>query len=279
MFDKSKLNTRRIRVVWLSPNDWEGARGFRYGNVRFSFDWATLIAGKKAFWVESYAYGVPACRILLTSLDYSGWLTPYDPEIGDGPWWLASNGEHYRNGDYCLEFMIEDDLALKDATEVDFVTHHPKRCNIDYKTCRYCGWMADKAGAEFLALLVSRTGKISLPGLIEKKDDEQLRPSLYTYSAVTLLSSRVRKIKCDSHGTVSSTDTQAPALARALLRTLADDAFTSERKQFVACFKSVIEADLAVKDLLAHELGLPDAVFDSPSGNLSPLRRAVGKAI
>lgn len=37
VFDKSLLNTERILVVWLSPNDWGGAGGFRYGNVRFNF--------------------------------------------------------------------------------------------------------------------------------------------------------------------------------------------------------------------------------------------------
>ena len=30
--DKSKLNTERIEVVWLSPNQW--SYGSRYGNIR-----------------------------------------------------------------------------------------------------------------------------------------------------------------------------------------------------------------------------------------------------
>jgi len=66
VFDQSKLNTERIRVVWLSPNDWSNAGGFRYGNVRFLFPWDLIVEGKRYFWVESIAYGVAACRILIT---------------------------------------------------------------------------------------------------------------------------------------------------------------------------------------------------------------------
>ena len=147
VFDESKLNIERIRVVWLSPNDWKGAGGFRYGNVRFSFDWAALVAGKRAFWVESIAYGVAACRILIAETDFSPKLEPYDPKGGDGPWWLDGNGQHHWNGKYCLEIMVEGDVLLSGARKVDFVDHHEKRCNIDYKTCRYCGWSNEKAVA------------------------------------------------------------------------------------------------------------------------------------
>ncbi len=43
VFDRSILNTERIRVTWFSPNDWRGAGGFRHGNVHFTFDWASLV--------------------------------------------------------------------------------------------------------------------------------------------------------------------------------------------------------------------------------------------
>src|SRR3990172_1907525 len=58
VFDESKLNRERILVTWLSPNYW--APGFRYGNVRLSFDWQSIVAGKRYYWVESMAYGVEA---------------------------------------------------------------------------------------------------------------------------------------------------------------------------------------------------------------------------
>jgi hypothetical protein len=70
----------------LSPNDWNA--GFRYGNVRFTFDWAALVANKKAYWVESIAYGVPACRILVTDTDRGAELVAYDPTVRNGPWWI-----------------------------------------------------------------------------------------------------------------------------------------------------------------------------------------------
>src|SRR5688572_6170364 len=43
IYDESRLNTERILVVWLSPNDWTNAGGFRYGNVAFQLDWPALI--------------------------------------------------------------------------------------------------------------------------------------------------------------------------------------------------------------------------------------------
>ncbi|MGD1090023.1 MAG: hypothetical protein ABR955_15065, partial [Verrucomicrobiota bacterium] len=43
VYDKSKLNQRRITVTWLSPNWWND--GSRYGNVQFAFDWKQLISG------------------------------------------------------------------------------------------------------------------------------------------------------------------------------------------------------------------------------------------
>ncbi len=51
VFDESWLNTSRIRVTWLSPNYW--TPGFRYGNVRFVYDWPALTVGMRAYWVEA----------------------------------------------------------------------------------------------------------------------------------------------------------------------------------------------------------------------------------
>lgn len=64
--DKSRLNNDRVLVVWLSPNDWEGNGGFRYGNVRFKFDWKKIAAGMNYYWIESMTYGIKAPRILLS---------------------------------------------------------------------------------------------------------------------------------------------------------------------------------------------------------------------
>src|SRR5262249_11522 len=65
VYDKSKLNRRRITVTWLSPNFWNA--GSRYGNVQFVFDWKTLVGGEGKFfyWVEAVDYNPHACRILV----------------------------------------------------------------------------------------------------------------------------------------------------------------------------------------------------------------------
>ena len=66
IYDKSRLNTQRILVLWLSPNDWSGAGGFRYGNVSFDFNWASIIESKRFYWVGAMPYTPSACRILIT---------------------------------------------------------------------------------------------------------------------------------------------------------------------------------------------------------------------
>jgi hypothetical protein len=255
VFDKSKLNTERIRVVWLSPNDADGAGGFRYGNVRFAH---TLLGNKKAYWVESMAYGIEACRILITDSDCSAVLDPYDPRIGDGPSWIDPNGQHFWNGKYCLEFMVEGDLPLSGVTAVDFVKHHEHRCNIDYKTCRYCGWSADKGAAAFLGTLASVKSSVRLPGLISQTK-KGLAPSMGAYGAIGTISRRLQAVECPKFGTTTATDIEAGALARALLRALADAPLSDDRAALAAQFTSLDEADAAVMTVIATVLGLRNA--------------------
>lgn len=152
VFDKSKVNTERLLVNWLSPNDWTGAGGFRYGNVRFSFDWRELVDGKRAYWVESIAYGIPAARILITENDRSDSLEDYDPAAGDGPWWFdGDSNTHYWNGNCCLEVMFEGDLALSDCVKIDFVAHHSRYCSVAPSDCPDRGVRREQGGALFLA--------------------------------------------------------------------------------------------------------------------------------
>jgi len=155
VYDRSKLNTERIQVVWLSPNDWLGAGGSRYGNIRLSFDFKSLLRGKNYYWVESVAHNPPAVRFLVSDNDYADILTPYDPEVDKGPWWFDSrNGIHYWNGNFCLEIMLEGDVNLEWASHIDSVKHHPKRCNILKASCPDCGMGPELAIARFLAMVV-----------------------------------------------------------------------------------------------------------------------------
>jgi len=155
VYDKSKLNKERIQVVWLSPNDWLGAGGSRYGSIRLSFDFDSLVHNKNYYWVESIAYHPTAVRILVSDSNYSQILTPYEPKVGDGPWWFDSNnGVHYWNGNYCLEIMYEGDIYLKSATKIDSVKHHPRLCNISGSNCPDCGLERELASGRFLATVV-----------------------------------------------------------------------------------------------------------------------------
>lgn len=257
VFDKSKLNTERIRVVWLSPNDWTNAGGFRYGNVRFHFDWPMLVANRRVYWVESIAYGVEACRILLTDTDYSASLDVYDPTTGEGPWWRSPSGQHYWNGDHCLEIMLEGDLDLADATEVDFVKHHPKRCSIDYRSCHYLGMRADAGGAEFIAAMTSRKPSLKLPGLVRDKGAGP-RPSWSLEGAVDVILERCGQATAGV-GSVVRTDPGARALARAVLATLGNPGVAADLDQLAAHFESAEALRAAVADAIATAAGLPNA--------------------
>lgn len=253
--DKSRLNTERISVVWVSPNDWAGAGGFRYGNIRFAFNWKTLISGRNVYWVESIVHGVDACRILITQEDRSQLLESYDPEAGDGPWSIDAQGKHFWNGKYCLEIMVEANVNLESSDGVDFVTHHPKRCCIDPLRCRYRGLGPTEAGAEFLALLASRQRVIKVGGLT-KPGPTGLKPTVHVVDAANLLLKRVTETPVETWGHLLSSDAASGAIGRSLLGALAVDGFVSDRTSLVSIFTSRDHAERAVANALAEALGL-----------------------
>ena len=158
VYDTSRLTSTRIHVVWLSPNRWDGAGGSRYGSIEFAFEWRTLVKGKHAYWIGAANYSPRACRILLTDSDYSshGYRT-YDPTLGDGPWWHeVSTDRHWWNGDFCLEIMVESDVKLASAREMNFTKHHRERCNIEPGgKCRDAGMDELDASAELLCAWAS----------------------------------------------------------------------------------------------------------------------------
>jgi len=161
IYDESRLNTQRVLVVWLSPNDWRGAGGFRYGNIAFDLDWETLIAGKRFYWIGAIPYKPHACRILITEQDYDDELKIYHPERGDGPW-VTNVDEHHWTGEYCLEFMLEDEIPLSTIIKMRFVDHHRNRCSIDPARCRDCGHSAARGAARLLAGACAR--RLLAPG-------------------------------------------------------------------------------------------------------------------
>lgn len=156
IFDKSKLNNERILVNWLSPNSWSD--GYRYGNIRFIFDFNILVQNKNYYWVEDIAYGIAACRILITSkIHTSTNMIPYDPTNAQGPWYHDNKKNiHYYNPQTTLEIMIEEDLLPSNALKIDFVDHHKNMCNNDYKKCADLGLHNSSAAASFISRLISR---------------------------------------------------------------------------------------------------------------------------
>lgn len=159
--DKSILNKERISVVWLSPNDWY--QGSMYGNIRFCLDLNDVISGMSFYWVEVMKEYTPvAPRILITDKNHPD-LSPYDPTVGDGPWWHdVSTNTHYRNGDFNLEFMLERDVQLKEVKEYDFVKHHESFCNKKDKGCAHKGWTPEKAGGVFVAGITGNEIKVGV---------------------------------------------------------------------------------------------------------------------
>lgn len=207
VYDESILNTQRILVNWTSPNDWY--KGYRYGNVRFDFDWPSLIANKRYYWVEAMDYTPKACRILITDQNYEADpnLVLYDPTAGDGPWWWKQDEDiHYRNGEYCLEVMLEFELTISDSRTIDFVKHHPSFCCVNPSSCAERGSTAQKAAARFIA------GAISID--LDCKNlpfDEQ-----DVYGASADLYQKLRKQ--DYAGEIDDDHESAEALARSIAR-------------------------------------------------------------
>ncbi|MCX6906686.1 MAG: hypothetical protein NTY01_01445 [Verrucomicrobia bacterium] len=217
VYDKSKLNKRRITVTWLSPNVWND--GSRYGNVEFCFDWKRLAegVGKRFYWVESIPYKVEACRILITKQDHSNDpdLVEFDPTVDDGPWWWdKATDTHWWNGNYCLEIMAEGRLAISKCERVEFVAHHPHGCCIDHSTCLYKGFSKERGIALFLATTISQEIDLSPLKLVpaEKKALTRFDTAYQGWFAIW---QGIKDLKCT--GEITSNMKSAIPLVRAVL--------------------------------------------------------------
>lgn len=74
---------------------------------------------------------------------------------------------------------------------------------------------------------------------------------------------RLKWSKVQHYGTVTAASSDAPALARALLRALVDENLVGDRSSLVAQFSSIAEAESAMRAFLATAIGLPNgAAFD-----------------
>ena len=96
----------------MSPNVW--INGSFYGNIRFRFDWKTIIQGKLIYWVESIKYSPHAPRFLVTARDpntlgIASHIQKYDPSKDDGPLKTLA-GKWYFNQKIALELMVEENM-------------------------------------------------------------------------------------------------------------------------------------------------------------------------
>lgn len=250
VYDESKLNKTRTLVCWLSPNDWEGNNGFRYGNIRFAFNWKKICEDMKPYWVEVMQYGRHAPRILLSEQNHSPRLQVYDPKKGYGPWFYnKTDDQHYWNRDICLEIMIEGDLHLSNVLEIDFVNHHPQYCCIS-GNCEDKRLHKDEAGAKFIAGMISREIYYyrRMPKFYELKDERKKPKSFFQYSCNCIW----QFFKDINHGAgrVIHTDNQAPALARAVLGAYANSNF-DEAEHLSMLFRSTKDLKKSCAKLIA----------------------------
>ncbi len=248
VYDESKLNKKRILVCWLSPNDWESAGGFRYGNIRFAFDWKKIYEDMYSYWVEVIDYKIPACRILLSDQNHKRRLARYDPTTGDGPWWYnEKNNEHYWNSNYCLEIMVERDLRISEVVKVDFVKHHPRYCCLS-NNCDEMDFRRYEGGAFFIAGMVGQDIYHRLPAFYENVDDSIEVDYLFERSCMSIWHSfdQIEKFR----GIIISRHKAAMPLARAVLNAYAfkeDDViplaslFKSKKSLVYSCAKLIAD--------------------------------------
>ncbi|MEO5370758.1 MAG: hypothetical protein H7833_11875 [Magnetococcus sp. DMHC-1] len=145
VYDESKMNKSRCRVVWTSPHIW--ADGSIYGNVRFHFNFKKVSENKKLYFVEMVeSNGQYIFRYLLTG------ETPL-PEIcaikyNDirGSVRFFGGKYHYyskkirindQNNKSCVtEIMIQSDFSLDEIVGFDFVDHHNNFCRGTRPECK-----------------------------------------------------------------------------------------------------------------------------------------------
>lgn len=256
VFDKSILNDRRILVSWLSPNHW--GVGFRYGNIKYDFEFKPLIANRKFYWVRAISYKIPAPRILVTVQNHDATLIPYDPTDKDGPWWHdTKSDEHYFNNNYCLEFMFEGSVSMNDLRTLQFVDHHSQYCSIHRDQpdkCVALGFAADRGGATFLARAAALG--LSLVNLKANFVNEKGTPKNEFEFAVD----KIRRLASRSvtfSGDVNIGSGNCDAVARAICSAVSFDQI-EDSKRLASLFETEGEFDKAIAKVIARVVGLDD---------------------
>jgi len=243
--DDSILRDHDIPVVWLSPNDWSGSDGFRYGNIGFRVNWNSVLRGMDHYWVGIMRHGIDAVRIMLTDVNRPNLVIPYISTRGDGPWYDDAAGSHFWNGNICLEIMLERDVDLSEVTVIEFVAHNPRQCCISPSSCPDRGDSAGYGGARFIAGLVGRS--IPAERRLFAEDATSLEPSLSFCSIWDWLKAYLAPNGTAFPGTLRSSDASAATVAAAIL-----DAFFRKDTQAMAASRDLFSGEDALIDACAH---------------------------
>jgi len=141
--DKSVMADERLPVVWTSPNTW--GLGSMYGTVIFSLPWP-LFEPLHLYWVEAMeSYRPSALRIVVSRSDdlaqrFDNKLTPIDPTRFGAPLYFDGKAWYWKH-DFNYELMIDENISLKECSELWFETHNKTLCNKSQtgrKNAAYC---------------------------------------------------------------------------------------------------------------------------------------------
>ena len=149
----SRLRRSRLRVAWLSANEW--GKGSPYGTIRFVFDWNSIRNGHKMYWVEAEeSYVWPADRFLLSDHDppkIEG-IRKYNPYRAKGPV-RCKRGSWYRRSDRVSHFLLEGDISLQLCKEINFVNHDEFKCVQHQDCCTEKAILPQQANLQIMAFV------------------------------------------------------------------------------------------------------------------------------
>lgn len=261
IWDESCLNNTRTCVAWLSPNYW--SNGSRYGNIMFRFDWRQLIEGKKFFWVEAIEkYRPPAFRILITEKDTFAPLEPYAVEEYGGPLFHDHESDiWYWNGQLTGEFMIDQDLPLRDCIGIQFCNHHRSMCGKEGSSCGDLGQVGPEAGLRLLALAVG-TGVVN--HLSRQRELFMENGRLETSARLSRSILRSQR-KCSVSGQVTASNKEALPLASAVLERIGRG---QDPCRLASLFKTVDDLELALRKRMAKAFGIPLQDLPEPADEI-----------
>jgi hypothetical protein len=259
IYNHSILEERKVQVAWITANYWRN--GSRYGNVAFQFNTSKFMDGKNFFWAGVNSDPKNAiCQILVSSRDYSSYMTPYDPVVDNGPWWHdEDSNKHYFNENVVLEFMMDRDLWLKDASGINFINHHEKMCSLyeeNPSNCKHINTYADEACTEFLRKVGS--AGLSLGKRKHLWPIEDSVASVFSHGLARFLNSPIRKVSYKGKEPLGKK--LAGSLARAVLHAIVIDK-EDEAKRIIRLFRSEEELAEAFARIMDDCLGMNDVDF------------------